>query len=77
MRQIKSIRVGNLPKVMTKDQEQHFQGCKFMMLFDSSTGVQSEILRTLKADPRVIRSMITKVTDKRLAAESSLDKSSK
>ncbi|CCC67119.1 hypothetical protein NCAS_0A05610 [Naumovozyma castellii] len=64
-----------LPKIMTKDQEQHFQGYHFMMLFDSSPAVQSEILRTLKKDPRVIRSSIIKVnTEKELDVAPSLDK---
>lgn len=74
IRQIKSLGKEFLPKIMTKDQEQHFQGTRFLMLFDSSTSVQSEILRTLKADPRVIRSMTVKVDDKRLATGSSLDR---
>jgi small subunit ribosomal protein S6 len=59
---------------MTKDQDHHFRGHRFLMLFDSSTSVQSEILRTLKADPRVIRSMIVKVNDKKLGTGSSLDR---
>ncbi|CCD27434.1 mitochondrial 37S ribosomal protein bS6m NDAI_0K02430 [Naumovozyma dairenensis CBS 421] len=64
-----------LPKIMKKDQEHHFQGYRFMMLFDSSAGVQSEILRTLKKDPRVIRSSIVKVNmGKELDVASSLDK---
>lgn len=64
-----------LPKLMKKDQEQHFQGYHFLMLFDSSVAVQSEILRTLKNDPRVIRSSIVKVdTSKQLDIASSLEK---
>ena len=56
-----------LPKIIKKDQEQHFQGYHFQMLFDSSAPVQSEILRTLKKDPRVIRSNIIRLnTDKKL-----------
>ncbi|CEP24180.1 37S ribosomal protein MRP17, mitochondrial AltName: Full=YmS16 [Cyberlindnera jadinii] len=74
VRQIKSLGLQHLPKIMTKDQEHHFQGEKFLMLFDSSTSVQSEILRTLRADPRVIRSMILKVNDKKLATSSSYDR---
>ncbi|GMM53606.1 mitochondrial 37S ribosomal protein YmS16 [Maudiozyma humilis] len=64
-----------LPKIMKKDQEQHINGYHFLMLFDSSASVQSEILRTLKKDPRVIRSSIVKVDmDKRLNTPSSLHK---
>lgn len=66
-----------LPKIMRKDQEQHFQGYHFLMLFDSSAAVQSEILRTLKNDPRVIRSSIVRVNnDKQLDVASSLERSS-
>jgi len=63
-----------LPKIMRKDQEHHFQGHRFLMLFDSSSPVQTELLRTLKADPRIIRSYIEKVNDKHLDASSSLDR---
>ncbi|KAM3163498.1 Mitochondrial ribosomal small subunit component [Lachancea thermotolerans] len=69
--------VGNklLPKIIKKDQEQHFQGYHFLMLFDSSAAVQSEILRTLKKDPRVIRSSIVKVdTSKQLDVASSIER---
>ncbi|QLG72664.1 hypothetical protein HG535_0D03720 [Zygotorulaspora mrakii] len=66
-----------LPRILKKDQEQHFQGFHFLMLFDSSAAVQSEILRTLKNDPRVIRSSIVKVkTNKQLDIASSVEKSS-
>lgn len=66
-----------LPKITKKDQEQHFQGYHFLMLFDSSAAVQSEILRTLKNDPRVIRSSIVKVNNaKQLDVASSLERSS-
>lgn len=63
IRDIKSLGTSTLPKIMTKDQERHFRGHRFLMLFDSSSSVQNEILRTLKNDPRVIRSMITKVNE--------------
>lgn len=64
-----------LPKIIKKDQEQHFQGYHFLMLFDSSAAVQSEILRTLKKDPRVIRSSIVKVdTSKQLDVASSIER---
>lgn len=65
-----------LPRVITKDQERHFQAFKFLMLFDSSIPVQSQILRTLRKDPRVIRSSIVKInTEKELASLSSIEKS--
>lgn len=74
----KILPMGNklLPKIMKKDQEQHFQGYHFLMLFDSSAAVQSEILRTLKNDPRVIRSSIIKVkNDKQADMASSVERS--
>ncbi|KAH3685203.1 hypothetical protein WICPIJ_003797 [Wickerhamomyces pijperi] len=75
VRDIKSLGSGTLPKIITKDQERHFRGHKFLMLFDSSSSVQNEILRTLKNDPRVIRSMITKVNDSKvLNARDSISK---
>ncbi|SCU92185.1 LAFA_0F08614g1_1 [Lachancea sp. 'fantastica'] len=69
--------IGNklLPKITKKDQEQHFQGYHFLMLFDASAPVQSEILRTLKKDPRVIRSSIVKMdTSKQLDVASSIER---
>ncbi|GCF00419.1 mitochondrial ribosomal small subunit component [Zygosaccharomyces mellis] len=75
----KIIPLGNklLPKIMKKDQEKHFQGYHFLMMFDSSASVQSEILRTLKNDPRVIRSSIAKTnTSKQLDVASSVERAS-
>lgn len=74
VRKIQSMGNETLPKIMRKDQERHFQGHRFLMLFDSSAPVQSEILRTLKADPRIIRSYMQKVSDKNLDPGSSLDR---
>ncbi|AMD18904.1 HBR003Wp [Eremothecium sinecaudum] len=71
------IPMGNkqLPGIIKKDQEQHFQAYHFLMMFDSSASVQSEILRTLRTDPRVIRSSIIRVNDKkRLDVASSVEK---
>ncbi|CAH02519.1 Mrp17 [Kluyveromyces lactis] len=73
----KIVPMGNklLPKIIKKDQEQHFQGYHFLMLFDSSAPVQSEILRTLKKDPRVIRSNIIKLsTHKKLDIPTSFER---
>ncbi|SMN18879.1 similar to Saccharomyces cerevisiae YKL003C MRP17 Mitochondrial ribosomal protein of the small subunit [Maudiozyma saulgeensis] len=75
IRKIVPLGQRQLPKIMKKDQEQHINGYHFLMLFDSSAAVQSEILRTLKKDPRVIRSSIVKVDlEKRLNTPSSLHK---
>ncbi|EDO19516.1 hypothetical protein Kpol_1018p47 [Vanderwaltozyma polyspora DSM 70294] len=75
VRKISPMGTSPLPKIIKKDEEQHFQGYQFMMLFDASVGVQSEILRTLKNDPRVIRSSIIKVdTTKELDVAPSIDR---
>lgn len=64
VREVVSLGFRPLPKIMTKAGEQHFQGSQFLMLFDSSSAVQREIIRSLKNDPRVIRVNILKVDDK-------------
>ncbi|KAH3899805.1 mitochondrial 37S ribosomal protein bS6m SCDLUD_004098 [Saccharomycodes ludwigii] len=75
VRDIVPMGARRLPSIIKKDQEQHFQGYHFLMLFDSSSAVQSEILRTLKNDPRVIRSSIVKVDNtKNWDVASSIDR---
>ncbi|CCK68323.1 mitochondrial 37S ribosomal protein bS6m KNAG_0A06660 [Huiozyma naganishii CBS 8797] len=75
IRSIIPVGTEQLSEIMRKDQEQHFRGYRFVMLFDSSAAVQSEILRTLKKDPRVIRSSIIKLnTTKELDIASSMDR---
>lgn len=61
VREISSLGARPLPKLMKKAGETHFQGSHFLMLFDSSSAVQREILRSLKDDPRVIRANLVKV----------------
>ncbi len=61
VREIVSLGAKPLPKLMKKANERHFQGSHFLMLFDSSSAVQREILRSLKNDPRVIRSNLIRV----------------
>ncbi|GMG40412.1 unnamed protein product [Ambrosiozyma monospora] len=63
VREINSLGAKPLPKIITKANERHFQGSHFTMLFDSSVGVQREILRSLKNDPRVIRANLMRVAD--------------
>lgn len=58
IRGITCIGPKTLPKIISKDQERHFQGYHFMMGFDCSSAVQQELLRTLRRDPRVLRSNI-------------------
>lgn len=60
IREIVSLGPKPLPKIISKDQERHFQGYHFVMGFDSSSAVQQELLRTLKRDPRILRASITK-----------------
>ncbi|ODV85793.1 hypothetical protein CANARDRAFT_232695 [[Candida] arabinofermentans NRRL YB-2248] len=63
VREIVSLGAKPLPKIIKKASEKHFQGSHFVMLFDTSAPVQREILRSLKNDPRVIRSNLIKVDD--------------
>lgn len=64
VREVQSLGCRPLPKLMTKAGERHFQGSHFLMLFDSSSAVQREIIRSLKNDPRVIRVNLLRVDDK-------------
>lgn len=63
VREVVSLGERPLPKIMKKANERHFEGSHFLMLFDSSDAVQREILRSLKNDPRVIRSSLLRVDD--------------
>lgn len=60
IREITSLGPRQLPTIVKKDQERHFQGYHFIMGFDSSSAVQQELMRTLKRDPRILRSYIVK-----------------
>lgn len=60
IRDITSLGPKPLPKIISKDQERHFQGYQFMMGFDTSSAVQQELLRTIRRDPRILRSSIIK-----------------
>ncbi|RCK65262.1 37S ribosomal protein MRP17, mitochondrial [Candida viswanathii] len=60
VRSITSLGARPLPKIISKDQERHFQGYQFLMGFDCSVNVQEQLLRTLKKDPRILRSGILK-----------------
>lgn len=60
IRDITSLGPKPLPKIMSKEQERHFQGYHFVMGFDASPAVQHELLRTLRRDPRILRSSIIK-----------------
>lgn len=60
IRDITSMGAKPLTKIISKDQERHFQGYQFMMGFDVSSTVQQELLRTLRRDPRILRANIIK-----------------
>ena len=60
IRSVTNMGPRNLPKLIKKDQESHFQGYHFMMHFDSSSRVQQELMRTLQKDPRVLRASVVK-----------------
>lgn len=60
IREITSLGPKPLPKIISKEQERHFQGYHFIMGFDSSAAVQQQLLRTLRKDPRILRSSIIK-----------------
>ncbi|TID16678.1 hypothetical protein CANINC_004130 [Pichia inconspicua] len=64
VREVVSLGCRPLPKIMTKAGERHFQGSQFLILFDSSSAVQREIMRSLKNDPRVIRANILRINDR-------------
>ncbi|GMM32797.1 mitochondrial 37S ribosomal protein YmS16 [Saccharomycopsis crataegensis] len=74
VRRVVSLGPRYLPKLIKKDQQRHFQGSYFTMLFDASPVTQRELGKILKSDPRIIRSYIYKVpTDKNLNAKLSID----
>ncbi|EGV63458.1 mitochondrial ribosomal small subunit component [Yamadazyma tenuis] len=60
IRDITSMGPKFLPKIISKNQERHFEGYHFLMGFDVSSTVQQELLRTLRKDPRVLRASIIK-----------------
>ncbi|EER30809.1 mitochondrial 40S ribosomal protein MRP17 [Candida tropicalis MYA-3404] len=60
IRDISSLGARPLPKIISKEQERHFQGYHFIMGFDCSPNVQTQLLRTLRRDPRILRSSIMK-----------------
>lgn len=60
IREITSMGARPLPKIMSKEQERHFQGYHFLMNFDVLSKVQAQLLRTLRSDPRILRANILK-----------------
>jgi small subunit ribosomal protein S6 len=62
----------DLPRPTTKHQTQHHTGHYFIVQFDGSVSVQSEVRRTLSLDPRMIRFSVVKLGDK-LATPKGID----
>lgn len=60
IRDITSLGAKPLPKIISKNQERHFEGYQFMIGFDSSAAVQEELIRTLRKDPRILRANVFK-----------------
>ncbi|CAK9435301.1 mitochondrial 37S ribosomal protein bS6m [Lodderomyces beijingensis] len=60
IRDITSLGARPLPKIVSREQERHFQGYNFIIGFDSSSNVQAQLLRTLRKDPRILRASMKK-----------------
>ncbi|KAF3988162.1 hypothetical protein FT663_00357 [Candidozyma haemuli var. vulneris] len=75
IRSITSLGPKALPRVISKDQERHFQGYQFVMSFDASSAVQGELLRTMRRDPRILRtSMVKNDLSRKLNVGTSFDR---
>ncbi|KAI9897746.1 hypothetical protein N3K66_007602 [Trichothecium roseum] len=55
-----------LPKPLTVHQMRHTHGHYFAMRYDSSAGVHAELRKTLRLEPRMIRSAHVKLGDGKL-----------
>ncbi|KIW59787.1 ribosomal protein S6 [Exophiala xenobiotica] len=64
IRGIKNWGQFDLPRPTVKHQTQHHQGHYFVMQFDGSIKVQTEVRRLLGLDPRMIRFSVVKIGDK-------------
>ncbi|CAN6659051.1 small ribosomal subunit protein bS6m [Trichomonascus vanleenenianus] len=60
IREINNMQLRPLPKIVNKDRQSHILGHHFSMKFDSSAGVQREVVRALRNDPRVLRCLLVK-----------------
>lgn len=60
IRKIENMQIRQLPKIMNKNRKSYIVGSHFYVQFDSSPGVQSQVLRSLRMDTRMIRSTIVK-----------------
>ncbi|KAK9471497.1 mitochondrial 37S ribosomal protein bS6m [Dipodascopsis tothii] len=53
-----------LPKLISKNQQNHAIGHHFSIVFDGGPGLQMDVHKTLKVDPRMVRATIFKVGGK-------------
>ncbi len=63
-----------LPKPISRHEMRHTRGHYFVMRFDSSVRTQEEISRTLRLDPRMIRTSSVKLGDGKLETLSKFGK---
>jgi small subunit ribosomal protein S6 len=60
IRKVENLGVSPLPKIMNKNRQSNILGAHFYLKFDASAGVQREVLRSLRSDPRIVRSTLVK-----------------
>jgi small subunit ribosomal protein S6 len=60
IRKVENWGIHPLPKIMHRNRQSHIIGSQFYMQFDSSTGVQREVMRELRKDVRILRSTLVK-----------------
>lgn len=66
IRKIENWGVQPLPKIMNKNRQSNVLGSHFYLRFDASAGVQREVLRSLRSDPRIVRSTLVKESGEKL-----------
>ncbi|KAK1778766.1 ribosomal protein S6 [Copromyces sp. CBS 386.78] len=66
IRDIKNWGTFLLPRPVSTNQQRHTRGHYFVMRYDSSIATHEEVRRTMKADPRVIRTANVKLGDGKL-----------
>ncbi|EAA33667.1 ribosomal protein S6 [Neurospora crassa] len=66
IRDIKNWGTFLLPRPISTNQQRHNRGHYFVMRYDASIATHEEVRRTMKADPRVIRTANVKLGDGKL-----------
>lgn len=64
IRSLTNMGIFDLPRPTVKHQTQHHKGHYFVLTFDSSAAVQTEIRRQLSLNPHMIRFSVVKLGDK-------------